>query len=120
VDRLIIWVLPAEIRTSHGDELVDMLHSSHRPVLDRADVVIAGVGLRLGRATRPLLVAAVVGVVGSALAMVRAVDNLQHGAAEVPDHWWSAFIAAGLACSLCSATVLGLAQRRAVAWRRSH
>lgn len=116
MDRLIMWVLPAEFRTSHGDELIDMLDSSARPIRDRADVVVAGVGLRLGRATRPLLVVAVVGVVGSGFALVHAIANLRHGVTEVADHWWSMFIAAGVACSLFSAIVLSFAQRRAGAW----
>ena len=55
MDRLIVRMLPVQIRTSHGDELEDMLACSTRPVRDRTDVVIAAVGLRLGRATRPRL-----------------------------------------------------------------
>ena len=116
MDWLMMWVLPAEIRTSHREELVDMLDSSTRPIRDRADLVVAGVGLRLGRATRPLLVAAVVGMAGSGFGLVHAVANLRHGVTAVPDHWWSTFIAAGLACSLSSVIVLGFAQRRAAAW----
>jgi len=111
-------MLPAQIRTSHGDELEEMLHSSTRPVRDRADIVTAGMGLRLGRATRPLLVAAVIGTCASALALVIAIENLQRGVTEIPDHWWSTFTASGLIGSLFAATLLGLAQRRATEWNR--
>ena len=118
MDRLIMRMLPAQIRTNHGDELEDMLACSTRPVRDRADVVIAAMGLRLGRATRPLLVVAVIGLGASALGLVLAIGNLQRGVIEIPDHWWSTFTAAGLVGSLFAATVLGLAQRRAAAWNR--
>ena len=118
MDRMIMRMLPVQIRTNHGDELEDMLACSTRPVRDRADVVIAGMGLRLGRATRPLLVAAVIGICASALALVVAIGNLQGGVMEIPDHWWSTFIAAGLVGSLFAATVLGLAQHRATEWNR--
>lgn len=120
MDRLIMRILPAEIRTSHGDELADMLDSSTRPIRDGADVVIAGLGLRLGRATRGLLVAAVVGMFGSAFGLVHAVGNLQHGVVEIPDHWWSTLIAAGFVVSLSSAIILGLVLRRGVAWTRTY
>jgi hypothetical protein len=118
VDRLIMRTLPVQIRTSHGDELEDMLACSTRPVSDRADVVIAGMGLRLGRAIRPLLVAALIGICASALGVVRVIGDLERGVIEVPDHWWSMFAAACLVGSLFAATVLGLAQRSAAAWDR--
>ena len=116
--RLTMWMLPAEIRTSHGDEIEEMLAISARPVRDGADVVIAGVGLRLGRATRPLLVAAVISIFVFLLGLMHAVGNLQHGVAEIPNHWWSTFIAAGLAGSILVAVVLRLAHRNASTWRR--
>ena len=50
MDRLILWALPAALRERHGAELHDMLKASSRPVRDRADVVLAAIGLRLGRA----------------------------------------------------------------------
>lgn len=118
MDRLIMRMLPVQIRISHGDELEDMLACSTRPVRDRADIVIAGMGLMLGRATRPLLVAAVIGTCASALALVVATGNLHHGVTEIPDHWWSTFTAAGLIGSFFAATVLRLAQRRATEWNR--
>ena len=37
-------MLPVQIRTSHGDELEDMLACSTRPVRDRADVVVVRFG----------------------------------------------------------------------------
>jgi hypothetical protein len=116
VERLIIWMLPAGIRTSHGEEIEEMLGDSTRPIRDGADVAIASVGLRLGRATVPLLAVAVLGIVVFSLGMAHAVQNLQNGFVEVPDHWWSSFIAIGLGSSLFATTVLCLARRRASAW----
>ena len=120
MDQLIIELLPAEIRARHGDEIKDMLASSTHPIRDRADIAIAAVGLWLGQTTRPLLVAAVVGVCGFAIGLAHAVGNLQHGAMEIPDHWWSTLIATGFTVSLFAAIVLRLAQSRAIAWSRRH
>lgn len=111
-------MLPVQIRTSHGAELEDLLACSTRPVRDRADIIIAATGLRLGRATLPLLVAAVIGICALALGLVVAIENLQRGLIEIPDHWWSTFAGAGLAGSLFAAIVLGLAHRSAAAWNR--
>jgi hypothetical protein len=118
MDRLILRVLPPGFRRRHGREIHDMLRRTTRPVRDRADVVMAGVGLRLGRAIRPLLYAAVVGTGCFALATALAARDLQNGALELLDHWWSTFAATGFACSLIMLVVLALAQRRATAWGR--
>lgn len=119
MDRLILRVLPAELRERHADELEEMFASTSRPVRDRADVLIVGIGLRLGRGIRPLLAAAVLGAIGFALGLVHAVRNLRDGPVEIPDHWWSMVIAAGFAFSLTAVISLGLAQRRAIVWTRS-
>jgi hypothetical protein len=116
MDRLTIWMLPTEIRTSHGDEIDEMLALSARPIRDGADVAIAGAGLRLGRATRPLLVTAMIAMFVFLLGLVHAIQNLQHGVVEIPDHWWSTFTAAGLVGSIFAAVVLRLAHRNALAW----
>ena len=118
MDRLIVRMLPAEIRVRHGDELADMLSCSQRPIRDRADVVVAGLGLRLGRAIRPLLVAAVIGIGVLAYGLVQTVGHLRNGAIEIPDHWWSMLITCGFAGAASAAIVLCVAQRRAIAWRQ--
>ena len=116
MDRLIIRTLPERIRTSHGDELAEMLACSTRPVRDRADLVVAALGLRLGRAMLPLLVAAVLGTGVSALALAITIGDLQGGGVEILDHWWSTFAAIGLFGSLFIATVLRLGQHRGREW----
>lgn len=118
MDRLIVRMLPPAVRASHGDELEDMLAGSSRPIRDRADVIVAGIGLRLGRALRPVLVATLAFMVASAFGMVHAIRNLQYGAVEIPHHWWSTFMAAAFAGSIVAAITVVLAQRRAAAWSR--
>jgi hypothetical protein len=118
VERLILRMLPADVRERHGDELADLLSCSKRPVRDRADVVVAGTGLRLGRALQPLLAVGVIGIVVFAVGVVYAVGNLRHGMRELPDHWWSTLIVCGFAGSSFAVFVLGAAQRRATAWRQ--
>ena len=118
MDQLIVRMLPAEIRARHGEELADMLTCSSRPLRDRADVVLAGLGLRLGHALRPLLVGAVISLCALALGLAHVVGHLQHGATEIPDHWWSMFIASALVGSFAAAIALRLALVRATAWRR--
>jgi hypothetical protein len=118
VDRLIVRFLPAVVRERHGDELVEMLSSSTRPVRDRLDVVVAGLGLRLGRSIRPLLVATVIAIAASAFGVLQTIGNLRDGAAELPHHWWSTLMTFALVSSSLAATVLHAAQRRATAWRR--
>ena len=120
MDRLILRMLPAAIRTRHCDELEDMLASSTRPVRDRTDVAIAGVGLRLGRTIRPMLVAAYLAMCGSALGVVHTVANLRHGIAEIREHWGSALSAAAVTASLFASIVLGFATRSAAAWSHPH
>jgi hypothetical protein len=118
MDRLILWALPASLRERHGDELEDMLATTSRPVLDRADLLLAALGLRLAATLRPLLAAAVLGSIGCGLGLLHAVRNLRDGAVEIPYHWWSTAFAAGFACSLAAALALGLASHRAIAWRQ--
>jgi hypothetical protein len=116
MDRLIVAVLPAVVRAKYGEELVEMLTNSSRPVRDRSDVIIAAVGLRLGMSARPVLVTAVAATLGFLFGMVHAVRNLQHGVVEIPDHWWSTFIVAGFAASLVVAVIVCFALQRAAAW----
>ncbi|MGI9623218.1 MAG: hypothetical protein ACR2PK_10315 [Acidimicrobiales bacterium] len=116
MDWLILRILPVAIRANHGGELEDMLATSTRPVRDRADIAIAGVGLRLGRAMRPLLVAAAFAMCGFGFALVRVVGHLRYGFGEIPEHWWSTLIAGGFTGSLIASTVLAFASRSVAIW----
>jgi hypothetical protein len=118
MDRLIIRMLPAGIRARHSEELAELLDSSTRPVRDRADVLVAALGLRLGAMTSPLLVVAVLGVGGFTVGLIHAVGQLRNGAVEILDHWWSTSIVVRLVSMLCAVAALVMAQRRAKAWRR--
>ena len=118
MDRLIIRMLPGEVRARHGEEVAELLDGSTRPVRDRADVLVAALGLRLGDMTSPLLVVAVLGVGVSTFGLVHVVGHLRDGALEILDHWWSTFVLVGLASTLCAVVALVMARRRAKAWRR--
>ena len=118
MDRLILRALPPTLRESHGSEIEEMLANTSRPVLDRADLLVAAVGLRVEVRTRTILAAAALSVVTFALALVAVVGGLQRGAVEIPSHWWSTLAAAGFALSATAASVIAVAQYRAASWRR--
>jgi hypothetical protein len=118
MDRLILRVLPVEHRQRYRDELAEMLATTRRPVLDRLDVLVAAVGLRLGRAIRGALTAATVAAVVCSLGLVYVVADLEDGVAEVPRHWWSTLVAAGSGVSVAVLLVVAMAEHRARAWQR--
>jgi hypothetical protein len=117
VDRLILRMLPAEFRARHGDEIEEMLASSRRPTRDRTDLVLAALGLRLGRALRVLVVAAFLGTCVCAIGVVIAVDGLASGGWEIPRHWWSTMAVVSLCASLVATLIVVSAQRRVTSWR---
>ena len=119
MDRLIVKTLPADVRARYGAEIEDLLRSSKRPLRDRADVLFAALGLRLGSMTMRLLVASGVGVAAFAAALLYATAQLRDGLVETPGHWWSAFLLAGFLASVTAVSVLVVAQHRAKAWRRT-
>ena len=118
MDRLILRALPAEYRRRHQHELADMLATTPRPMLDRVDVLIAAVGLRLGPAIRVALTAATLSAVVCSLGLVYVIADLRDGVAEVPHHWWSTLVAAGWVSSVAMVLVVAAAQHRSTAWRR--
>jgi hypothetical protein len=120
MDHLIVRLLPPDLRARHGDEIVDMLTDSTRPIRDHADLVAAALGLRVGRMTVPLLVVALLAAAGFAVGLLHAVGSLDHGAAEMLDHWWSTFILAGFATTVTAAAALAAAHRQSGAWRRTN
>lgn len=120
MDELIVRVLPSEIRRRYGDELVDLLGDSRRPWRDRADIALAAIGLRLGRALLALVIVA--GLVSCVLAvgMAHAVGQLSDGVVEVPDHWWSSFIAVALTAAGLITVGLAAAMQRSRSFLRIH
>lgn len=118
MDRLILRALPAEYRGRHQHELADMLATTPRPMLDRADVLVAGVGLRLGRAIRVALAAATLSALVCSLGLVSVIADLREGVPEVPRHWWSTLVLAGWVISTAAVWLVATARHRARAWRR--
>jgi hypothetical protein len=117
MDRVIIRSVPSDVRARYGEELEELLADSARPVRDRADVLVAGLGLRLGSKLPVLLLGSVVCVGLTSAGFVHSVLNLQDGAVEVLSHWWSTFALLALTSSVSAMTLLALAQIRARTWR---
>jgi integral membrane sensor domain MASE1 len=117
MDRLILRALPGEYRERYHDELAEMLATTRRPMLDRVDVLVAAVGLRLGRAIGVVLIAATLAAVVCSLGLVYLVAELRNGVVEVPHHWWSTLVAAGSMISVAMLIVVAVAQHRAKAWQ---
>ena len=118
MDRLIIASLPRDVRARYGEEISEILAESTRPVRDRADIVLAALGLRLGSALPALVAAALVSVALAGVAIFHSVANLQGGVGEIGRHWWSTFALAGFLTSISAAALLAVAQARARDWCR--
>lgn len=116
MDGLILGCLPEELRVRYADEILELLDGSHRPLRDRADLLITAIGLRLGRRISWWLSASAVFLGLSLAAVVHSISNLSGGAVETLDHWWSTFAAGGFVVWLGALTVLSLARRRAKSW----
>lgn len=116
MDRLILRCLPDAVRTRYADEIHELLARSRRPVRDRADLVVAAVGLRLGRLLRSWVLAMAVLVALSGVAVIHSITNLQGGAVEMLDHWWSTIAVVSAGTSALALTILLIARQRAVAW----
>lgn len=119
MDRMILRCLPAELRERYAEEITDLLDHSCRPVRDRADLVIASVGLRLGARLGALLAGAVVCVCLAGVGLVLAVLDLANGPGEILDHWWSTLAVLGAATSLTFTILLAAARDRARTWSTS-
>ena len=117
MDRVIIRSLPRDVRARYGEELEELLADSARPVRDRADVLVAALGLRLGSTLPVLLLVSVVCLGLTSAGFILSVLNLQDGAFEVLDHWWSTLALLGLTSSVSAVTLLAAAQIRARTWR---
>lgn len=47
--RLLVLSFPADLRRRHGDEILEQLGASDRPLRDAADLAVAGMRLRIER-----------------------------------------------------------------------
>jgi hypothetical protein len=118
VDRLILRCLPEEVRARYAEEIQELLDRSPHPLRDRADLVVAAIGLRLGSRLSPCLVVST-GCLGLSLAaVVHSIAHVRGGAVEVLDHWWSTFAIGGFGASIVTVALLSTARRQAHSWGR--
>lgn len=119
MDRVILRCLTEDVRARYAEEIQELLEGSHRPVRDRADLVVAAIGLRLGRLLPWCMLGGTV-LLGLSLAtVIHSVANLSGGAVETFDHWWSTLAAGAFGASLAALALLSDARRRANSWSRS-
>jgi hypothetical protein len=108
---LLLRIFPRAWRDRYGAEVLELLAASRRPGRDLADVLRAAALLRLDSLLRSAdmhkiaLSAAALLVLG-ALWITWAIPRLARGAAELPQHWWSA---PGLLFLLAGAILAGVA-----------
>lgn len=116
MDSLILRCLTEEMRVRYADEIQALLDGSHRPVRDRADLLVTAIGLRLGRLLPWCLLASTVFLGLSLAVVVHSIATLSAGSVEILDHWWSTFAAGLLGTSLVAVALLSVARRRANSW----
>jgi hypothetical protein len=99
VKRLLLRLYPRSWRDRYGDEVLELLEKSQRPIRDSADVAVRAVILRaadLGRHRWAAVLLVVIGVEG----LLWSVPQLQDGLTEVPMHWWSTLAVLPMAVGL--------------------
>lgn len=119
MDRLILRLLPVEFRARYGDEIVETLTTSRRPTRDRTDLALVGLGLRVGRALRAIVVAATVSTCLCAICVAIAIDSLAGGTREIQPRWWSTTAVVSLCASLGATIIVRSAQRRVTSRRHA-
>ena len=114
MSRWLRLLYPSEFARRHGDEIAALLQASRRPVRDHLDVVFHAIRLRsehlmsrLPRYVADLAIAVSIFLLGFV------VNDLEHGLADLPRHWWSTAVAL-LVFVTCSAraAVTGIDRRR--------
>ncbi len=92
VKRWFLRVYPELFRRRYEDELLEMLDESPQPVRDVLDVAVHAGRLRgeqlMTNAARAHL--ANLALAASIFVLGYAINDLQNGFIEIPDHWWSA------------------------------
>ena len=111
--RLAVRMLPAPTRRRYGEELVELLDRSPRPLADSVDVLRLAAREHLEEPMRrPLHSLANVSLAISLVVLGYTVNDLGTGLVEVPEHWWSAGAAM---CVIASATAARLTRPRQAA-----
>ena len=104
--RALLRLLPRPWRARYGDELLELLAASRRPVRDTLDGARLAAGLHLVRidhleeaTVRRLLLLALACAVAGGVGAAWAAANLADGLAEIPNHWWSTLAVSPLGLS---------------------
>ena len=88
--RWFLRVYPELFRRRYEDELIEALNASPQPVRDMLDVAVHAGRLRgeqlMTNASHHL---ASLAVAASIFVLGYAINDLQNGFIEIPDHWWS-------------------------------
>jgi hypothetical protein len=94
VVRRLVALYPAAVRDRYGDEIRRLLEASDRPARDAADVLRHALSAHLEE-TMQRAVARVLALISAGVALVVfgfALNDLERGLVEVPEHWWSTFV----------------------------
>ncbi len=98
--RLAVTLLPAGVRDRYGDELLEFLARSPRPLADALDVLHLAarehVEVLMRRQLHTLSIAA---LAVSLVVFGYTMNDLGSGLAELPQHWWSSSAAAAVIAS---------------------
>lgn len=98
--RLAVGMLPAHTRDRYGQELLDVLDRSPRPLADTLDVLFLAVREHLeDPMRRPVHTVASVSLAVSLVLLGYTVNDLSSGLTELPQHWWSSGAAASVIAS---------------------
>jgi hypothetical protein len=93
-------MLPAHTRDRYGQELLEVLDRSPRPLADTLDVLFLAVREHLeDPMRRPVHTVASVSLAVSLALLGYTVNDLSSGLTELPQHWWSSGAAASVIAS---------------------
>jgi hypothetical protein len=101
--RLVVTLLPSGVRDRYGNELLELLVRSPRPLADALDVLTLAAREHLEVLMRRWLHTLSIAALAAALVVFGyTMNDLSSGLAELPQHWWSssagaAVIASGVA-----------------------
>lgn len=116
MDQLILRCLPQELRVRYAEEIQELLDRSHHRVRDRTDLLVAAIGLRFESMLFSCVVATAVCLGLSVAALAHSIRNLNEGAVDVLNHWWSTMALGGCVASLLTMAILSIARHRARSW----
>jgi hypothetical protein len=109
-------MLPVHTRDRYGQELLDVLDRSPRPLADTLDVLFLAVREHLeDPMRRPVHTVASVSLAVSLVLLGYTVNDLSTGLTELPQHWWSS----GAAVSVIASGAAALVSRHRSAARSS-